>query len=136
MVPESGPLVTTSKRRVVYRRSTWAVHEFEVWSGELVCRVAALRMKGSMLLWLGGTIPELGELALGLPVSERGALATSLSDEKAGDGAAGLARRLALALQRPVWVAASLPFDRFSAPLIARGLVKEIKSRPDFFKEP
>ncbi|XP_073952061.1 uncharacterized protein [Choristoneura fumiferana] len=128
----SGPAVASSKRKVVYRRSGWAVHEFSVWAGgALVCRAAALRMRGSLLLWLGGAPPALGALALGLP----GGAASGEGGEGGADAAA-LARRLAAALRRPVWVAAALPLDRFSAPLVTRGLVAEIKSRSDFFDDP
>lgn len=133
----TGPAAVRSKRKVAYRRSGWAVHEFSVLAGGApLCRAAALRMSGSLLLWLGGAAPApgapaLGALALGLP----GGAASGEAGE-GGAEAAALARRLAAALRRPVWVALALAPDRFSAPLVTRGLVAEIRSRPDIFDDP
>ncbi|CAG5027236.1 unnamed protein product [Parnassius apollo] len=75
-----SPRVVTSKRRIKYRKSSWRIHNFEVWSGELLCRVVVLRMEGSALLWIGSDKPELGEVALGMPaqIESRGALSSSL----------------------------------------------------------
>lgn len=125
------PRTVTSRRSIKYRESSWRVHEFELWSDSLVCRVAALRMEGSLLVWLGGEAPRLGQVALGMP----GAGATSLLGGGAGAeaDAAQLARRLSVALARPVYVCCGAAFDRFTMPLVERGLVAEIKSRPDCF---
>lgn len=119
---------------VVERASGWRVHRFEVWSGELVCRVEALRMRDSLMLWVGAGAgaPLLGDVALGVTGGDGVALATTLV-ETAGGEAAALARRLTAALSRPVYVCSSLSPDRFTAPLLERALVAEIKSRPECF---
>ncbi|KAG7299970.1 hypothetical protein JYU34_017002 [Plutella xylostella] len=117
--------------RVTMCPSLWRVHRFEVWSGERVCAVEALRMQDSLLLWLGagGAGAALGEVALGA-----GGAATALRAGGAGEARAeGLARRLSAALARPVHVCLSAPLDRFTAPLLERALVAEIKSRPECF---
>ncbi|XP_037978442.2 uncharacterized protein LOC119694922 [Plutella xylostella] len=117
--------------RVTMCPSLWRVHRFEVWSGERVCAVEALRMQDSLLLWLGaaGAGAALGEVALGA-----GGAATALRAGGAGEARAeGLARRLSAALARPVHVCFSAPLDRFTAPLLERALVAEIKSRPECF---
>ncbi|XP_072940344.1 uncharacterized protein [Epargyreus clarus] len=134
MEPGTSPRVVTTKRKVIYRESSWNVHQFEVWSGELVCRMVALKMEESLMLWLGGEGPAaLGELALGMPAAgvAQGALATRLL--AGGGDAAPLALRVAAGLLRPVFVCSSLPLDRFSAPLVERGLAMEIKTRPQCF---
>ncbi|KAG6455355.1 uncharacterized protein LOC115446869 [Manduca sexta] len=137
MEAKAAPRIKTSQRRIQYKSSAWCVHEFEVWSGELVCRVAALRMKDSLLLWIGGNAkPALVEVAAGVPMppsngSARAGLATALIS---GDGVAvTLARRLSATLVRPVYVCCGATFDRFTAPLVERGLIAEIKSRPECF---
>lgn len=123
---KSSPRKITSKRRVNYRKSSWTVHEFEVWSGELICRAVALRMKDSLLVWVGGREAQLSEVALAVPVTVgQGALATALLGEEGG--ATGLARRLTLALGCQVYVCCGQVFDRFTAPLVERGIVSEIK---------
>lgn len=120
---------------VVKRAGAWRVHRFEVWSGELVCRVEALRMRESLLLWLGAAASdELGAMALGMPGAGAGAaLATPLLGAGEDGPAAALARRLAAALARPVLLCCAAPLDRFTAPLLERALVAEIKSRPECF---
>ncbi|KAI5630820.1 proteasome assembly chaperone 4 domain-containing protein [Phthorimaea operculella] len=126
-----------SAKSVVYKDSKWRVHHFEVVSGMgVVCRAAALRVDGALLLWVGGDgPPALGAVALALPARGAGeALATPLSG--AGpelESALALSRRLARALARPVHVCCGSAFDRFTAPLVERGLITEIKSRPDCF---
>lgn len=135
MNERSSPRTVTSRRRIKYRKSAWRVHQFEVWSEELVCRAAVLRMQGSLLVWIGdGGQPQLTELAVGIPeVLERrgGALVTALVG---ADGwAVSLARRLAALLTRPVFVCCGEAFDRFTGPLVERGLIAEIKSRPECF---
>ncbi|XP_049866605.1 uncharacterized protein LOC126367220 [Pectinophora gossypiella] len=135
-VPER---VARSSRRVVYRRPEWRVHQFTVGAGGgVLCRAAALRLPGALLLWLGGGEgpAELGAVALGVPAAEgRAALATPLAGAGAtAEAAAALARRLAQALARPVHVCCGAAFDRFTAPLVERGLIAEIKSRPDCFQ--
>lgn len=115
------------------------MHQFEVWSGELVCKAVALRVDGALLLWLGGGGPaQLSEVALGMPGGGSGdgegaALATTLLSAGAECAAAATARRLSAALARPVYVCSGLVYDRFTTPLIERGLIAEIKSRPECF---
>ena len=130
-----SPSVVTSRRRIKYRESAWRVHQFEVWSEELVCRAVALRMESSLLVWVGdGGQPQLTELAFGIPdvlECKGGALATALVGT---DGwAVSLARRLTTLLSRPVFVSCGAAFDRFTGPIVERGIIAEIKSRPDCF---
>ncbi|KAJ2946804.1 hypothetical protein O0L34_g16126 [Tuta absoluta] len=126
-----------SVRRVVFKESKWRIHNFEVVSGVgVVCRAMALRVDGALFLWVGSDgPPALGAVALALPARDAGeALATPLAG--AGpelDSALGLSRRLARALARPVHVCCGSAFDRFTAPLVERGLIMEIKSRPECF---
>ncbi|PZC76542.1 hypothetical protein B5X24_HaOG204441 [Helicoverpa armigera] len=130
---ETGkPQVTSSRKDITYKPSAWSVHQFEIWSGELLCKAVALRVDGALLLWVGsGGAPELSEVALGMPGAGRAALATTLVG---ADGAAtALARRLSAALARPVYVCSGLVFDRFTMPLVESGLITEIKSRPECF---
>ncbi|XP_039749331.1 uncharacterized protein LOC120626104 [Pararge aegeria] len=124
----SSPRNVTTKRRVKYRKSSWAVQEFEVWSGEMVCRGAVLRTQGGVLLWLGGREARLGHVALGVPRAG-GALATPLLG--AADDAVGHARRLAAALACPAHVCCGQDFDRFAAPLVARGVAAALRAQPD-----
>ncbi|XP_023934753.1 uncharacterized protein LOC112043521 [Bicyclus anynana] len=126
----SSPKRLTTTRRVKYRESAWRVHEFEVWSGELLCRAAVLRMDGSALVWLGAQDAQLGDMALGMP-HENGALATALLGS--ADDAVRLARRLAAARARPAHVCCSLALNRFTAPLVERALAAELKAHPDCF---
>lgn len=125
---ETRPRVVTSRRRVRYVRSAWRVHSFEVWSGSLVCRVTALRMEGSLLLWLGGggAEPALGAVAVAVPGA-----ASELHGE--AGVAAALARRLAAARGEPVFVCCGVTLDRLTRPLLERALAAEMKSRPDCF---
>ncbi|XP_038210790.1 uncharacterized protein LOC119831484 [Zerene cesonia] len=122
---------TTSKRKIEYCRSKWKVHDFEVWSGELICKVAVLCMDGSLLVWVGGDKAALSEMALGMP-QEHGSLATTLLGEESS--AAGLARRLATKLQCPVYVCCGQTFDRFTAPLVEKGIAIEFKEHPECFR--
>lgn len=132
------PRVTTSRKRVTYKPSAWRIHQFEIWSGELLCKAVALRVEGALLLWLGGGGPaQLNEIALGMPAPDesdqgsRDGLSTTLIGT---DGAAAaMARRLSTALARPVYVCSGVVFDRFTTPLVERGLIAEIKSRPECF---
>lgn len=131
-----SPRMSTSRKTVIYKASSWRVHEFEIWSGELLCKAVSLRMQGALLLWLGGGGPALlSEVALGMPgASEPGdgkALSTTLLG--ADGSTAAMARRLAALLARPVYVCSGHQFDRFTLPLVERGLVAEIKSRPECF---
>ncbi|CAH0626890.1 unnamed protein product [Chrysodeixis includens] len=133
----TSPRVISSRRRITYKPSAWGVHQFEIWSGELVCRAVSLRLDGALLLWLGGGgAARLDEIALGMPPtqeadSERSALATTLLGS---DGTAtAMARRLSKSLARPVYVCSGVVFDRFTMPLVERGLIAEIKSRPECF---
>ncbi|XP_032511322.1 uncharacterized protein LOC116765831 [Danaus plexippus] len=125
-----SPNITTTKRNVKYTKSSWSVHEFEVWSGEFICRVVSLKMRDSLLVWVGGREPRLDDLALAVPHG-RSAVATSLVD--AGGAADGLAARLAAALSRPVHVCCGLVLDRFTAPLVEKGIATEIKNHPEYF---
>ncbi|CAG4976989.1 unnamed protein product [Colias eurytheme] len=126
-----SPLITTSKHQIEYCKSKWKVHDFEVWSGELICKVAVLCMEGSLLVWVGGDKAVLTEMALGMP-QERGSLVTTLLGEESS--AAGLARRLATKLQRPVYVCCGQTFDRFTAPLVEKGIAIEMKEHPECFR--
>lgn len=131
MEAKTLPKTLSGKRQIKYRESTWRLHEFEVWSGEFICRVVALRMKDSVLLWVGGREAQLNEVALGVPLAVGdGALATTLLGE---GNASGLARRLTLALGRQVYVCCGKVFDRFTAPLVEKGIAAEIKNRADCF---
>ncbi|XP_026753184.2 uncharacterized protein LOC113513390 [Galleria mellonella] len=140
MLDCNSPRKVTSRRRISYKPSAWKVHQFEIWSGELVCRVAVLRADRCLFLWLGGTAgkPELGEMSMGVPAPEgllqgcsRGGLATTLLG---ADGTStAMARRLAASLQRPVYVCSSCTLDRFTIPIVERGLISEIKNRPECF---
>lgn len=92
------------------------------------------------MLWLGGgREPVLSEIALGMAGGAGAALgpamgpALSTSLLGAEGAAAALARRLAVALRRPVYVCTGTQFDRFTLPLVERGLMAEIKSRPECF---
>ncbi|KAJ8731695.1 hypothetical protein PYW08_014425 [Mythimna loreyi] len=132
----TSPRIKSSRKRITYKPSEWRVHQFEIWSGELVCRAAALRVAGALLIWVGGSgAADLNEVALGMPAREDGAGRAALASSLMGaDGAAtALARRLAAALARPVYVCSGLVFDRFTMPLVERGLMAEIKSRPECF---
>lgn len=131
MDPKATPINVSSKRQIIYRPSTWKLHEFEVWSGEFICRVVVLRMKDSLLVWVGGREAQLNEVALGVPLAVgNGALATTLLGE---GNASGLARRLTLGLGRQVYVCCGKVFDRFTAPLVEKGIVAEIKNHPEYF---
>ncbi|XP_026745131.1 uncharacterized protein LOC113506490 [Trichoplusia ni] len=137
MEPGSSPRVISSRKRVTYKPSTWSVHQFEIWCGEFVCRAVSLRLEGAVLLWLGGGgAAKLDEIALGMPPlqegnSGRSGLATTLLGS---DGtASAMARRLSMSLARPVYVCSGIVFDRFTMPLVERGLIAEIKSRPECF---
>lgn len=137
------------KPHIQFKPSTWRVHEFRVFGGDgaPLCRCAVLRMPDSLLLWLGSDAePLMGAVALGMPaaVAATGpgdaglALATGLMvgtgrAEGADAAANGLARRLAARLARPVYVCCGDNFDRLTLPLVERGLIAEIKSRPDCF---
>lgn len=132
MKERQSPDVVTSKRRIKYRKSSWRIHDFEIWSGELLCHISVLKMKDSVLVWIGGVPAELGEVALGVP-ARSGRLAACSSLTGAEAGAAPLARQLATALDQPVYVCCGSHFDRFSMPLVVQGLIAEIKSRPDCF---
>lgn len=132
----TSPRVTSSRRRITYKPSEWRVHQFEIWSGELVCKAAALRVDGALLLWVGGGgAAALSEVALGMPAREAGAGRVALASTLLGaeGAAAALARRLSAALAQPVYVCSGLAFDRFTMPLVERGLMAEIKSRPECF---
>lgn len=132
----SSPNVSSSRKRIVYKPSNWSIHQFEIWSSDLLCKAVALRVQGALLLWLGGVGPaQLSEIALGMPVptdsGNRDALSTTLIGT---DGtASAMACRLSTALARPVYVCSGVTFDRFTMPLVERGLVAEIKSRPECF---
>lgn len=132
-----SPRIITSRRRIVYRQSQWRVHQFQILSGDVVCNVAVLRMEGSLLLWLGGARePQLSEIAVGMPpadgqTSGRSGLATTLHG--AEGTATALARRLTGLLRRPVYVCSGTEFDRFTIPLVERGLMNEIKNNPECF---
>ncbi|KPJ01676.1 hypothetical protein RR46_08713 [Papilio xuthus] len=127
-----SPGIVTSKRLIKYRTSSWQVHDFEVWSGEFLCRIAVLKMEDSVLIWVGSTPADLGEVALGVP-PRTGRQAASSSLIGGDAGAAPLARQLAAALDQPVYVCCGSHFDRFSMPLVVQGLITEIKSRPECF---
>ncbi|KAJ0179638.1 hypothetical protein K1T71_004229 [Dendrolimus kikuchii] len=100
----SAPALVSSRCRIIYRSSSWSVHQFEVWSGDIVCRVAALRGAGWLLVWVGGAEPQLSEMALGMPARSPGADGAAATALVGGDGAApALARRLAARLSRPVY---------------------------------
>ncbi|VVC87039.1 unnamed protein product [Leptidea sinapis] len=114
-----------------YRESSWKDNEFEIWSGDFICRVAVLCMEGSLLLWVGGQEAHLSEIALGMPQNCGSPLATSLLGEDSG--ATGLARRLAAALRRPVYVCCGQNFDRFTAPLVEKGIASQMKRHPEYF---
>ncbi|CAH0729079.1 unnamed protein product, partial [Brenthis ino] len=132
MEVEISPKHMSSKRKIKYSKSAWNIHEFEIWSGDLICRVVVLRMKDSLLVWVGGRDAQLNEVALGVPLAVgNGALATTLLGEEGNTS--GLARRLTLALGRQVYVCCGKTFDRFTGPLVERGIVAEIKNRPDCF---
>lgn len=121
----------TSKWQVQYRKSSWIIHEFEIWSGEKICKVCSLCMDGSLLIWVGDQQMHLSDMALGVP-GEEGALATALMGEPES-GAASLARRLAARLHRPVYVCMGLTLDRLTRPLIEKGIAMEIKLHPCYF---
>lgn len=128
-----SPRTASSSRRVIYRASEWKVHEFVVWNGGgAVCRCAALRVQGSVLVWLGASdaAPRLGDAALALPAAG----ATQLLGGAVEGAAVPLARRLARLLSRPVYVCCGATFDRFTLPFVERALVMEIKNRPECFK--
>lgn len=132
----TSPRVTSSRKRIIYKTSGWRVHQFEIWSGELVCKAVALRVAGALLLWVGGGgTADLTEIALGMPAPDEGGGRASLASTLLGaeGAAAALARRLSAALTRPVYVCSGLVFDRFTMPLVERGLITEIKSRPECF---
>lgn len=138
----AGPVKPVSKPRIQYKPSTFRVHEFRVLGGDgaPLCRCAVLGMPDSLLLWLGDDAERLmGAVALGMPAVDAGqALATGLMPgtgraEGAEAAANGLARRLAARLKRPVYVCCGDNFDRLTLPLVERGLVAEIKSRPECF---
>ncbi|KAM3956349.1 uncharacterized protein ACR2FA_009687 [Aphomia sociella] len=140
MIDHDSPRIVTSRRRIVYRPSAWKLHYFEIWSGELVCKAAVLRANGSLFLWLGSGAgePELGDVSLGVPATgssqdgcRRAGLATALVGAESTITA--MARRLAAFMQQPVYVCSSNTFDRFIEPLVERGLIAEIKSRPECF---
>ncbi|XP_059061643.1 uncharacterized protein LOC131854538 [Achroia grisella] len=143
MLQRNSPRKVTSRRQISYRPTSWKVHQFEVWSGELLCRAAVLRADRSLFVWLGSGSgePELGDMCMGVPApgwlragAGRGGLGTALVGAEGAEGAAtALARRLAAALQRPVYICSSCTFDRFTIPLVERGLILEIKSRPECF---
>ncbi|XP_041976236.1 uncharacterized protein LOC121731012 [Aricia agestis] len=119
-----------SKRTIKLCESTWKVHEFEVWSGELICRAAAISMPGSLFVWLGGREAALSAAALGVPRAGSALASSLLGDDPA---AVALARRLSAALARQVYVCSGKEFDRFTAPLVERGIVAELKKHPDVF---
>lgn len=133
-----SPHTITSHRKIIYRQSGWRVHQFKILSGEVVCTVAVLRMEGSLLLWLGSGSreAELNEIALGMPAHANGAagragLATTLLGVEGA--ATAMARRLTALLKRPVYVCAGSEFDRFTMPIVERGLIAEIKNKPECF---
>lgn len=137
-----GSVKQVSKPRIQYKPSTWRVHEFRVLGGDgsPLCRCAVLRMPDSLLLWLGNDAePLMGAVALGMPAVGSGlAMATGLLTgtgraEGAEVASNGLARRLAARLERPVYVCCGDNFDRLTLPLVERGLIAEIKSRPECF---
>lgn len=99
----------------------------------MVCRMAAVRGEGWLLLWAGGGEPRLDAVALAFPATGGGhrAAATALVGD--AGAAPALATRLARRLSRPVYLCLGGTFDRFTTPLLERALVAEIKSRPDFF---
>lgn len=128
----SSPREASSARRIKYRHSEWNVHEFEVWNGgSAVCRCAALRVRGSVLIWVGsiGTLPELGDAALCVPAAG----ATQLLGANPDTAAVSFARRLAALLVHPVYICYGATFDRFTLPLVERALIQEIKNRPECF---
>ncbi|CAK1552739.1 unnamed protein product [Leptosia nina] len=132
MTESQSPVKVTSKRRVEYRKSGWKVHDFEVWSGEKICKVATICMGGSLLVWVGGEQAKLSEMALGMPAQRsEDALGTTLFGKE--HNVTSLACRLATRLSKPVYVGSGLVFDRFTAPLVEKGIALEIKQHPEYF---
>ncbi|CAF4918037.1 unnamed protein product [Pieris macdunnoughi] len=129
------PSKKTSTRNIQYRKSNWKIHEFEIWSGERICKVCSLCMKGSLLIWIGEQQLRLANVALGVPgsgeVGEGSAATALLGEDEAG--AASLARRLATRLHRPVYICMGQTFDRFTSPLVEKGIAMEIKLHPNYF---
>lgn len=130
-----GPSVHTSKKTIIYKESDWKIHRFSIWSGEALADVEVLRMLNSLLLWVGkASKPDLTEFALGMPGQEgKEGLSTSLIGPPTANYSAQLAARLAAVLHKPVYVSCNVIMDRFTTPLIEKGLMMEIKSHREFF---
>ncbi|GBP64074.1 hypothetical protein EVAR_44158_1 [Eumeta japonica] len=97
----------SSEKQIVSSTSAWSVHRFEIWSGDPIATVEVLRMKDSLLLWIGnGAAPCLEELALGMASTEQytNGLATELLSGAGGthSRSKNLAARLAKGLNKHV----------------------------------
>lgn len=137
----TSPAVQTSKKTIKYKESVWKIHRFSICSGETIADVEVLKMSGSLFIWIGCPGQHIfSELALGVPgVFEAGgdcarkAISTMLLGPTNSTDSSGLARRLASALQKPVYVSCNLNMDRFMAPLVEKGLNMEIKNSAHCF---
>lgn len=101
----------------------------------MVCRAAALHMQDSLVVWVGdASAPRLAGLALGWPAPgarDAGALGAPLLGGGAELAAADpLARRLAAALARPVYVCSGAAWERHAMPRLESALLAHVRGTP------
>lgn len=113
--------------------STFVSHLFtgEVAGQTLNYRI--LRMQDSVFIYIGKKDEEvLDGLAVGLlsPYQNREAVTTSILESTESFD---IAQKLAVKLNKPVFVSCNVNIDRLVAPVIETHLIQEIKERPEFF---
>lgn len=113
--------------------STFGSHLFtgEV-SGQAV-NYRVLKMQDSLFIYIGKKDEEVFDgLAVGLlsPYENREAVTTSILESQQSHD---IAQKIAVKLNKPVFVSCNVNVDRLIAPVIESQLIQEIKERPDFF---
>ena len=113
--------------------STFASHLF---TGEVAGQIVnyrILRMEDSVFIYIGKKDEEVFDgLAVGLlsPYQNREAVTTSILESTESFD---IAQKLAVRLNKPVFVSCNINVDRLIAPVIETQLIQEIKERPEYF---
>lgn len=92
-----------------------------------------LKMQDSVFIYIGKKDEEaLDGLAVGLmqPFNNKEAISTSILESTESHD---LAQKLAVRLNKPVFISCNLSIDRLTAPVVEKHLIQEIKERPEIF---
>lgn len=117
-------------------KSTSSVFTSHLFSGEAsgqAINFRVLKMQDSIFIYIGKKDDEvLDGLAVGLlsPYDDRQAITTSILESTESRD---IAQKLAVKLNKPVFISFNISVDRFTSPIVEKQLLQEIKERPEFF---